>query len=113
MDKMTFSEFVAKLQEEPIMQCSMDWEEDLSPVLYAPYKALGFEEVASGLQVDKHRHYETSITVLRCDEGLLGVHLISDTFSEMCEVEDCCEEYGFYLMEAVQTTSYRKIEEGV
>ena len=50
------------------------------------------EIVASGLYVDKHRWYEISTTVYKCEDGFVGVNGVSQLYSECMDYESCyCE----------------------
>ena len=44
--------------------------------------------VEEGLYVDKHRWYETSVSVFKVNDGYLGVTAVTDIFSEQMDVSD-------------------------
>lgn len=69
----------------------------------------GLEElvVAREICVDKHRWYETSINVYKCDDGLLGVGLPSNVYSESNSYEDLEVEPSFCEMVEEQTITYK------
>lgn len=65
-----------------------------------------YKIVAEGLDVDKHRWYETSITVIEIYGRLLGVRLVTDLFSESMSYSDVGWEPAFFEMVQVQVVSY-------
>lgn len=81
-------------------------EEDL----YETLEELKAENVACDLDVDKHRWYETSITVYKVptDEGdmFFGVRACTGIFSEDTGFEDICWEYSFFEMEEINKPIY-------
>jgi hypothetical protein len=66
--------------------------------------------VAEGLDVDKHRWYETSIIVFEVVIGLkryfIGVRACTDLFSESSSWEDIFWQYNFFEMEEKRTITY-------
>lgn len=99
-------ELVEKLNGLKLLQKSMDWDENIPVGVYNEYFQ-DYEEIDSDLDVDKHRWYETSITVIRLPQGFLGIRSITDLFSERSTVEDCYHTLEFFEMEEVQTITYR------
>lgn len=98
-------EIIKELNDLKITQKSIDFLEDLPEEIYEKYFQ---EEVENGLDVDKHRWYETSISVFRIDEGLfIGVESVTDTFSEQSEVEDMYHTLRFFEMEAIPSVTYK------
>jgi len=79
-------------------------EESLPDELYQELKDA--EIVASKIDVDKHRWYETSVTVYKIYGRFLGVRSISNLYSESSDYEDICWTHWFAEMEAVQSVSY-------
>lgn len=71
-----------------------DFEEDFN-----------LEIVASGLYIDKHRWYEISTTVYKCD-GFVGVSGVSQLYSESMDYESCFCECVAEEFKPVQTISY-------
>lgn len=60
--------------------------------LYSFEEDFDLEVVASGLYVDKHRWYEISTSVYKCEDGFVGVNGVTQTYSEMMIFKDCfCE----------------------
>ena len=60
--------------------------------LYSFEEDFYLEMVAHGLYVDKHRLYEISASVYKCDDGFVGVSGVSQLYSESSDYEDCyCE----------------------
>ena len=82
------------------------YEDDLGKSL----KEFGAVEVDSGIDVDKHRLYETSIVVFKIitsrEDLYLGVHCVTDLFSEMSSWGDILWHYEFFEMDKVVSTSF-------
>ena len=64
------------------------------------------EVVASGLYVDKHRWYEISTSVYKCEDGFVGVSGVSQLYNESSDYEDCCCECIAEEFEPKQITTY-------
>lgn len=104
---MTIQELVKKLNYLKIPQ-TFDWEESLPEEIYTHHFEDQFEVLQDQLDVDKHRWYETSITVINIsDVGILGVRSVTDVFSEQMTVGDCYYTLEFFEMEEVRTISYK------
>lgn len=68
----------------------------------------GVEQVAYGLESNKHRWYEICTDVYQCEDGFVGVTGLGTMFSDMmlpsdCDVHCSAEEY-----EPVQVVTYRR-----
>jgi hypothetical protein len=100
-------ELVQELNDLNIVQTSCDWEENIPDNIYNKYFKETSEEVDSALDMDKHRWYETSTTVVEINGEFMGINLVTDIFSENMEVSDCGEGISFFEMEAFATISYR------
>jgi len=74
--------------------------------LYDFEEDFDLEAVASGLYVDKHRWYEISTTVYKCDDGFVGVSGVVQTYSEMMDYSDCLCECSAEEFEPKQVTTY-------
>lgn len=98
-------EIIEKLNNLKITQESIEFLEDLPEDIYEKY----FESttiVENVLDVEKHRWYETSISVYKLPEGFLGVRSITDVVGENNSVEDMFHRLKFFEMEPIQTTTY-------
>lgn len=106
-----FDELLKVLKEQSISQKSIDWEEDIEESLYDKYFKDSYKEVYSGLSVDTHRWYELSTSVYEMYESgrYLGVHHITNVFSESTDVEDCYMELEFFEMKPVTTITYEEL----
>ena len=106
-----FNELLEKLNGLKIIQKSMDWGECLPEDIWNEYFKGKYKEIAFGIDVDTHRHYETSITVINIfdEEKLLGIRHITNVFSESSMVEDCYVTILFYEMKEKVITSYEPI----
>jgi hypothetical protein len=102
-------ELVEKLNELNITQHSIDWTENLPDEVWEDHFVDKFKEVENGLDIDTRRWYETSVTVLKINGGYIGIHRISNTFSESMMVEDCYHTLRFEEMREIQITSYESI----
>lgn len=93
-------ELIEELNAQHIVQ-SQD-EEDLDEILE------DWDFIENGLDIDKHRWYETSIAVFKNKDNnsYLGVRIVSDIFSESMSISDVEHEYKFYEMEPVTTITY-------
>lgn len=100
-------ELVQKLNDLKIIQTRGEWSENIPREFYKEHLEDKYEEVDWDLDVDKHRWYETSVTVLKFDEGFIGVEFITDMFSEAQSWEDCYHTINFFEMEEITITSYR------
>lgn len=104
-------ELIKQLNDLKITQTSIDWLEDLPDDIWKLY----FEEdlnptaVATGLDIDKRRWYETGVNVYEMNGEFLGVRFVQDLFSEQSSVSDIYHTLEFFEMEEIQTISYRQI----
>jgi len=64
--------------------------------------------IEQGLNVDKHRWYETSTNVYRIEGRFLGINGPSSLFSEQMEWDCCGEDLEAFEMEEVSTITYVK-----
>ncbi len=101
-----FKELLSNLEELDITQTAGDWAENLPDEIWEQYLKNNFKEVKAGLDVDTHRWYETSITVIETCGGLLGIRHITNMFSEGQGFEDCYVTLEFIEMKEVRSISY-------
>jgi hypothetical protein len=47
------------------------------------------ECVSSDLEVDRHRWYETSTRIYKCEDGFVGVNGVNQLYSESMDYDDC------------------------
>ena len=107
-----FNDLLEKLNNLRIIQKSIDWEECLPEEIWNEYFKGKCKELTSRLDVDTHRWYETSISVINiydCDK-LLGIRHITNLFSESSSCEDCYVTLKFFEMREITITSYEIIE---
>lgn len=83
-----------------------DYEEDMPEEIYKKYFPDGFKIIAEGLDVDKHRWYELSTTVIDFDGGYIGIKHVSDMKGDMC-IDDVEIECAFIEMEPCNVMTYR------
>lgn len=103
----TVKELAEYLNSLEIQSNSSDWAECLPDNIWDEYFNAKFIKVASGLDVDKHRWYETSITVIKILDGFMGINFATDLFSESMKWEDTGVTLSFSEMEEVNVVSYR------
>ena len=103
-----FDELLAKLKALKITQTHFDWAEDIPEDIWKEYFDGNFKVVKRNLRVDKHRWYETSISVIKIFDRFLGIRHVSDMFSETMDVEDCYHTLEFFEMKEVQTITYER-----
>ena len=103
-----FDELLEQLKALKLIQTKMDWAENIPQDIWDKYIDDKFETVSEDLNVDRHRHYETSITVIKIYDRLLGITHISNIYSEGNECEDCYVEMQFSEMIAIPTVAYTR-----
>jgi len=104
-----FEELLEKLKSSRISQISMEWKECIPPEIWGEYFNFQYRDVAHGLDVDTHRWYETSISVICVLDKLLGIRHVSNIFSESMECQDCGFALCFFEMKEVPIISYQKV----
>ena len=63
--------------------------------------------VKNNIDIDKHRWYETSVSVFKCSDGLLGIRLPSQLYSESSEWSELYSGIEFYEVEEVMEVVYK------
>lgn len=107
-NKQDMKETIEYLNSLKIRQTSLDVEQDNIPVdAYEKYFA-NSTCVASELDIDDCRWYETGITVWETPQGLFGMRVITNIDSEQSEVEDLGWIVPFFEMEEFTTVSYKQ-----
>ncbi len=104
-----FDELLEKLNQLKIIQNSMDWAECLPQEIWEGYFKGNFKQLKHGLDVDQHRHYETSIQVIEIYGRILGIKSITNLYSESSSPEDCYVTIEFFEMKEVSIISYKKL----
>ena len=77
-----FNELLEKLNSLKIAQKSIDWVENIPEEIYKEYLKDNYKELAWGLDVDTHRWYETSISVIEIFVDLALIALLEIPKSE-------------------------------
>jgi len=106
---MNIIQLVEHLNNLQIHQKSYEWEEDLPEEIYKEYFEDKDSYLVTDLNVDKRRWYETSETIIEIPIGILGIRLVTNTFSEAQMIEDCEHHYSFFLANPVETITYVKV----
>ena len=102
-----FEELLNKLKESNLSQNSYNWIDGIPEDIYNEYIKNNYKEVATELDVDKHRWNETSIVVIEIFGSYIGIRRISNMYSEMGDLDDICWYHKFLKMEQIQTVSYK------
>lgn len=103
-----FEELLKKLQESDIKQTewAYEWIYNLPEDIQELFKQGNYKVVETEIDVCVHRWYETSITVVEVLGSLLGIRLVSKSYSETQELEDIYHFLKFYEMKEYTTISY-------
>lgn len=100
-------ELVKKLNDLKILQRSTEWEEDIPSDIYSE----NFQntiQLATELDVDKHRWYELSTEVIKFkNEFIMGIRSVTNLYSEQSCVTDMFHTLKFFEMEEVQSITYK------
>ncbi len=104
----SIKELIDRLNNLKIHQRSIDWMEDLPDDIYQEVFKGKYTEVVDDLDVDTHRWYETSISVIGILDSYLGVRRVSNTFSESMCVDDVYHHLEFFEMKEVKTITYKQ-----
>jgi len=100
-------ELIEELNALEITQTSGEWEENIPEDIWSKYFEDKYEVVCYDLDVDTRRWYETSVTVLKFEDGFMGIRYITNMFSESQDWQDCYHTILFFEMEEFVTTSFR------
>jgi hypothetical protein len=100
-------ELIEKLNGLQIIQTSSGWKGNIPEDIYNEYLDGSYQEVEHDLDVDTHRWYETSTTVIKISGIFIGINYITNMFSESQNYKDCYHTIEFMEMEEYVTTSYR------
>lgn len=104
MDK--FDELLKILNELDLTQTD-EFLEDIDSKLYESHlKEL--QEVDKNLDVDKHRWYETSVTVYEFGGRYLGVRAVTDVWGDS-GIDDIGRKYYFFEMKIVVEPAFKAI----
>lgn len=101
---MKLTELINKIREAKVLQTDYPDEQEFGDEIDNELKKLPIVE--SGLDVDKHRWYETSITVYKHEEGFLGIRFVTDQFSEQSSMEDHYWTLPAFEMQEVKNVTY-------
>lgn len=104
-----YYELLEKLESLEIIQKSIDWAENIPDEIWKDYFENNYKMLKSDLEVDKHRWYETSISVIEIYDNLLGIKHISNLYSESSSCEDCDVVIEFFTMKEVVDVTYKRL----
>lgn len=101
---MSIDEIINQINSKPIIQnTSYEDQEELEFIMPI------CQEVAQ-LDVDKHRHYETSIVVYSYQGEFFGIRVITDMFSDMSSYDDMFWTIKAFRMKEVTIVSYEIVQ---
>ena len=83
-----------------------DVEEDSFDIISADEWGREFKDVASDLNIDKRRHYETSERIWKVGEWYMGERYVSHCYNEMCNARDTGVTAKFYEVERIEKVAY-------
>lgn len=105
-----FDELLKELQAISKVQNCIDWIESIPNDIYVKnFKDVDYLELDDGLHIDTHRWYELSTSVIEIHGRILGIHHVSNIFSESMMCSDCEHDIAFFEMEEMKTISYTSI----
>jgi len=97
------------MKKEDLIRKAKDWYEN-----GGCYNTFSLEEhlgsdllVKDNIDIDKHRWYETSVSIFKCSDGLLGIRLPSQLYSESSEWSELYSGIEFYEVEEVMEIAYK------
>jgi len=99
----TNKELVEYLNSLKILQKSSH-DEDIPEDIWNEY--FDGNGVTGGLNINKHRWYETSIDVYKINDGFIGVNSVTDCFSEQSSIEDMFWTLDFFEMQEIMKPTY-------
>jgi len=106
-----FDKLLTKLQALKITQRKGEWEENIPDDIWNEYfENTPYVEVGWGISVDTHGWYETATTVISMYDKFLGIHYITNMFSENQGYKDCNVKMEFMEMKEVQTITYKRVK---
>ena len=65
------------------------------------------ELVIEGIDIEKHRWHETSLTIYECEDGLIGIRLPSQMYQESGYWEDLYSRPEYYDVKEIVTIGYK------
>lgn len=83
------------------------WEKSIPKDIWNEHFKDNFETVAEDLKTDKHRWYETSIEVIKINNGYIGIKHVSNVYSESMTKSDVEHILVFYEMKEIKSITYK------
>ena len=97
------------MTKEDLIRKAIDWYENGE--CYNTFELeehLGSDLLVKGnIDIEKYRWYETSVSIFKCSDGLLGIRLPSQLYSESSEWSDLYSGIEFYEVEEVMEIAYK------
>lgn len=107
MDRAEFESLLSELKEIKVYNIDSD---DDGGVLDKLFNELNAIIVASELNIDKHRWYELSTTVIRVGDFFIGARGVSQMYSESSTYADIGIYLKFFEVERKEITAYEYSE---
>ena len=101
-----FETLLEELNKLKITQEQTDWTENIPEDIWESEFDGRYTPIASGLNVDTRRWYETSISVFKTRGRFVGVRHITNMFDEMSSYDDIQHTLRFFEMEEIETVTY-------
>jgi len=108
MERKTNEELVDYLNSCNILQAS-SWDECIPTKIWTDYFKDRHYIVAENMDVDKHRSYELSTTVVEIQDGFIGICSVTTCYSEESNIEDMNHYLKFFRMRRVNQPTYIKL----
>lgn len=99
-------ELIKKINSLKLIQG--EWWEELSFPVEIQEVLDSCKIVDSELDINKHRWYETSITVYELNGEYFGILYVTDTFSESSSISDMFHTVKAFPMKKIEIISYEK-----
>lgn len=103
MERKEFERILSILQNEYFYD--IDGDDIKNDEVMTYFKLLG-KPIERGIDVQKHRWYETSINVYKLGDWFIGIYHVSDMYSDRSSLEDFEEYVYIFEMEREEIKKY-------
>lgn len=108
--QLMFDHLLEELQEVKVFDCISRWDDVIPEDIWDKYfKSSGYTVAARELQIDKHRWFDVSTTVVSIFGRFLGIRGISKTYSDSMCPADCGVDFEFFEMKEKKVISYEPL----
>lgn len=98
---MKVQELIKKFNESEVFYYLWDAEDAILPS--------GVKCVKRDINIDRHRWYEVSTSIYKCEDGFVGIRGVSKLYSEMMTFSDCDIHCEINEYKETTTISYTKV----